>query len=42
MVHYNTHRSPGAARQGVLFIAPRHRTISPGVARDIAKKAGWT
>ena len=29
------------ARQGVLIIVPRHQTVSPGVARDIAKKAGW-
>jgi len=29
------------AREGVLIVAPRHRTVSPGVARDIAKKAGW-
>lgn len=30
-----------AARPGVLMIVPRHREVSPGVARDIAKKAGW-
>ena len=29
------------ARAGVLIIVPRHREVSPGVARDIAKKAGW-
>ena len=23
------------------LIVPRHREVSPGVARDIAKKAGW-
>ena len=28
-------------REGVLIIVPRHRVVSPGVARDIAKKAGW-
>ena len=28
------------ARPGVLTI-PRHRTLSPGVARQIAKIAGW-
>ena len=22
-------------------VVPRHRTVSPGVARDIALKAGW-
>jgi predicted RNA binding protein YcfA (HicA-like mRNA interferase family) len=25
----------------VTLIVPRHRELSPGVARDIAKKAGW-
>jgi predicted RNA binding protein YcfA (HicA-like mRNA interferase family) len=29
------------AHDGVLIVVPRHRTVSPGVARDIAKKAGW-
>ncbi len=29
---------PGAA---VSVIVPRHRTLSPGVARVIAKAAGW-
>jgi len=24
------------------IIVPRHRTLSPGVARSIAKAAGWT
>ena len=24
------------------IIVPRHRTLSPGVARSIAKVAGWT
>jgi predicted RNA binding protein YcfA (HicA-like mRNA interferase family) len=28
-------------REGALIVAPRHKTVSPGVARDIAKKAGW-
>jgi predicted RNA binding protein YcfA (HicA-like mRNA interferase family) len=23
------------------LVVPRHREVSPGVARDIAKKAGW-
>lgn len=27
---------------GVTLIVPRHRELSTGVARDIAKKAGWT
>ena len=30
-----------AARPGILIIVPRHREVSLGVARDIAKKAGW-
>jgi predicted RNA binding protein YcfA (HicA-like mRNA interferase family) len=29
------------ARPEVLIIVPRHREVSLGVARDIAKKAGW-
>lgn len=24
------------------IVLPRHRTLSPGVARQIAKAAGWT
>jgi predicted RNA binding protein YcfA (HicA-like mRNA interferase family) len=28
-------------KPGVTLIIPRHRELSPGVARDIAKKAGW-
>jgi predicted RNA binding protein YcfA (HicA-like mRNA interferase family) len=28
------------ARKGRIIV-PRHRTLSPGVARDIAKVAGW-
>jgi hypothetical protein len=30
-----------SACQVVLIIVLRNRTFSPGVARDIAKKAGW-
>ena len=26
---------------GVLIVVPRHRELSPGVARSIAKQAGW-
>lgn len=26
----------------VRIVIPRHRELSPGVARDIAKKAGWS
>ena len=29
------------SRPGLTLIVPRHRELSPGVARDIAKKAGW-
>jgi predicted RNA binding protein YcfA (HicA-like mRNA interferase family) len=29
------------ARPGVIIVVPRHRTLSPGVARQIAKLAGW-
>lgn len=28
-------------RLGVIVVVPRHRTLSPGVARQIAKLAGW-
>jgi predicted RNA binding protein YcfA (HicA-like mRNA interferase family) len=28
-------------RKGRIII-PRHRTLSPGVARSIAKQAGWS
>ena len=30
-----------AARPGVTIVVPRHRELSPGVARSIAKSAGW-
>lgn len=30
-----------AAHPDVLIIVPRHREQSPGVARSIAKLAGW-
>lgn len=26
---------------GIKIMVPRHRTLSPGVARSIAKAAGW-
>ena len=29
------------SQPNVTLIVPRHRELSPGVARDIAKKAGW-
>ncbi|WP_081628632.1 type II toxin-antitoxin system HicA family toxin [Novispirillum itersonii] len=28
-------------RPGVKIIVPRHREVSPGVARSIAEAAGW-
>lgn len=28
-------------RRGVLMIVPRHRELSKGTARSIAKAAGW-
>jgi predicted RNA binding protein YcfA (HicA-like mRNA interferase family) len=28
-------------RPGVLIVVPRHRELSPGVARSIARLAGW-
>ena len=28
-------------RPGVIITVPRHRTLSPGVARQIARNAGW-
>ncbi len=37
----NRDRFTNPAREGALNIVPRHRAVSPGVARDIAKKAGW-
>jgi len=30
-----------AARPGRIISVPRHRTLSPGVARQIAREAGW-
>lgn len=29
------------SRPELTLMVPRHRELSPGVARDIAKKAGW-
>ena len=28
-------------RPNALIIVPRHREVTPGVARDIARRAGW-
>jgi predicted RNA binding protein YcfA (HicA-like mRNA interferase family) len=28
-------------KPGVLIVVPRHTKLSPGVARFVAKKAGW-
>lgn len=30
-----------ADRPGVKIMVPRHKSLSPGVARNIAKAAGW-
>ena len=29
------------SRPGLRIMVPRHRTLSPGVARNIARAAGW-
>ena len=29
-------------RPGVKIMVPRHRTLTPGVARNIAEAAGWS
>jgi predicted RNA binding protein YcfA (HicA-like mRNA interferase family) len=29
------------ARPGIKIMVPRHRSLSPGVARSIARAAGW-
>ncbi|GJE72388.1 type II toxin-antitoxin system HicA family toxin [Methylorubrum podarium] len=29
------------SKAGIKIMVPRHRTLSPGVARNIAKAAGW-
>jgi len=36
--NHDVYRHP--ARPGVIVV-PRHRVLSPGVARGIAKLAGW-
>ena len=28
-------------RPGIKIMVPRHRTLTPGVARSIARAAGW-
>ncbi|MBB4042030.1 putative RNA binding protein YcfA (HicA-like mRNA interferase family) [Microvirga flocculans] len=35
---HDLYKNPG--KPGVITV-PRHRTVSPGVARSIAKAAGW-
>ena len=41
-VHGGSHdKFEHPARSGLTLIVPRHREVSPGVARDIARKAGW-
>lgn len=29
------------SKPGIKIMVPRHRTLSPGIARNIAKAAGW-
>jgi predicted RNA binding protein YcfA (HicA-like mRNA interferase family) len=29
------------AKPGVKIMVPRHKTLTPGVARNIARAAGW-
>ncbi len=36
---HDVFKSP--AHPGVTIAVPRHRSVSPGVARDVAKRAGW-
>lgn len=36
---YSIYKHSG--RPGVRIVVPRHRELSPGVARAIAKLAGW-
>ena len=41
-VHGGSHdKFEHPSRPAMTLIVPRHRELSPGVARDIAKKAGW-
>lgn len=35
---HDVFRHPGC---GLVFALPRHRVLSPGVARDLARIAGW-
>ncbi|HEY7664718.1 MAG TPA: type II toxin-antitoxin system HicA family toxin [Xanthobacteraceae bacterium] len=39
--HGGEHDVYGHPRKVGVVIVPRHRTLSPGVARSIAKAAGW-
>jgi predicted RNA binding protein YcfA (HicA-like mRNA interferase family) len=42
MLHGGRHdKFEHPARAEITLILPRHREVSSGVARDIAKKAGW-
>jgi predicted RNA binding protein YcfA (HicA-like mRNA interferase family) len=36
---HDKYEHPG--QPGVLIVVPRHRELSPGVARSIARLAGW-
>ena len=37
---HDKYQHPG--KPGILVVVPRHREVSLGVARSIAKGAGWT
>lgn len=42
IVHGGRHdRFEHPSHPDIILILPRHREVSSGVARDIAKKAGW-
>jgi predicted RNA binding protein YcfA (HicA-like mRNA interferase family) len=39
--HGKEHDVYSHPRRAGIIVVPRHRTLSPGVARSIAKGAGW-
>jgi predicted RNA binding protein YcfA (HicA-like mRNA interferase family) len=42
LVHGGRHdKFEHADRPGMMIVVPRHAEVSPGVARSIAKTAGW-
>ena len=40
--HGGAHDKFKHPRRKGRIVVPRHRTLSPGVARQIAKQAGWS